>query len=341
MVKIKITNDEKIILRSYVKKSPLILVCLKAQTILMAARGISTEDIADIVGRKERTVILWMRGWRKERMASIVTGHRNNINAGKLTREQMSEIRKVLQSPPSDKGLPKEFWDVPQLKKYISAEFNVIYESNKSYHFLLKFSNLSFKYPDTFDLKRDETAIGLAMKAIRKEINPLLADTSWEVFAADEVKMELEAITRRAWLKRGQRTVLKVNRDKQSQSYLGFLSQKSFVAEVYEMAWQNTDEVLKVLKALLSNHPDKKICIIWDNASFHKSKQLRTELGKGNMLERVHLIAMPPYAPDHNPIEHVWGIAKQKAANIQHGSFEATKKAFTDFIKSRTFSYSI
>ena len=96
-------------------------------------------------------------------------------------------------------------------------------------------------------------------------LSRVLADDSWEVFACDEVKLQQDAIIRRAWLQEGERTIVKVNRDKELQSYIGFLDQKTFKAELFEMDWQKSSEVLKACK---------------------------------QFLERVHLIAMPPYAPE-------------------------------------------
>ena len=253
--------------------------------------------------------------------------------------EQKLFLREVLASPPSDYGLPKEFWDVPQLKEYVQAEFGIGYDCDQSYHCLLKFSNLSFKYADTFDRKRDEAFINQRMRAIKEEIKPLFHDDRWEVFAVDEVRMDQEAIIRKAWLKRGERTIVKVNRVKESQSYIGFLNQKNFQCETFELPWQNSEEVLKACALFLANHPDKKIALIWDNAPFHKSKTIREALKKGGILEHVHLIAMPPYAPDNNPIEHVWNTTKQAIANHQYETFAATKQAFSDFVASRLFRY--
>jgi len=338
--KTNISDEEKVLLRDYAKTSPLLLIRHKAQAVLMASKVISAVDIADIVGRKERTVALWLGDWNDRRFASLFTGHKGNGNAGKLTAEQKAEVQQALQSPPYDYGLPKGFWDVPQLKQYVEASFGVQYESDKSYHFLLKFSNLSFKYADVFDLKRNEALIEQRMQAIKAELAPLLSDDTWEVFACDEVRMDQEGITRKAWLQKGKRTVIKVNRKKESQSYIGFLNQKDFQCELFEMPWQKSSEVLKACEQFLANHPDKKIAIVWDNAPFHKSKEIREQLKAGGMLERVHLIAMPPYAPDHNPIEHVWNTTKQAIANIQHETFAATKQAFSDFVASRLFAYS-
>jgi|SRR5579872_3066793 len=341
MSKIQLTEEEKELLRDYFKTSSLILIRLKCQAIVMKDRGLTTEDIAAVVFRDVRSIERWIKDFLERRMASIFTGHKNNQNAGKLTREQKEEIKEVLAKPPSEVGLPKAFWDVPQLKQYVQAEFGVVYESVQSYHFLLQFSNLSFKYPDTFDFHRDEQAILVRMQEIREEIQPLLASSKWEVFAADEVRIILEAITRRAWLKRGERTVVKVDRKREYQNYLGLLNQKNFTCHIYELVWQKQEEILKALAQFLQAYPDKKICIIWDNARFHKGKLMQEALKRNGLLARVHLIALPPYAPDYNPIEHVWNTTKAKLANHQYEVFEKTKEAFKSLVLSQTFQYKI
>lgn len=341
MVKTKITTEEKVLLKEYVKKTPLITIRSKCYALLIRDKGMQIADIADIVSRDEKTISLWLKDWDEKRIASIFTGHKDNQNASKLTREQKEEIKEALEKPPSIYGIPKEFWDVPSLKEYTQTNFDVIYKSVQSYHFLLTFSKLSFKYPDTFDRRRDELFIKKRIEEIRQEIKPLLSDPQWEVFASDEVRMELEAFTRKAWLKKGERTIVKVNRQREAQSYIGFLNQKNFKCHLYEMPWQNQKEILKVLKLFLRKYPKKKICIIWDNAKFHKGLEIKKALGKGQLLERVHLINMPPYAPDHNPIEHVWNTGKGKMANIQYDDFEKMKESFKKYIDGQKFKYQI
>lgn len=340
MLKTNISEKEKVLLRQHHNESPLRLVRLKAHAVLMWDNGMPDAGVADVVGRSERQVALWRRAWNKCRMASIFSSHLGNTNAAKLTKDQQAQIKSALAQPPHEHGIPKELWDVPALKDYISATFDVVYESDESYYFLLRFAGLSFKYPDTFDRKRNEVLISERMRSIRAEILPLLHREDWEVFACDEVKMQQDAIIRRAWLRKGERTVVKVDRNKQSQSYIGFLNQKNYNCHLYEMAWQNSDEVLKALGQFLKEYPNKRIAIVWDNAPFHKSQQIREQLKNNKLLEKVHLIAMPPYAPDENPIEHVWNTAKQAVANIQRNTFTETKQAFSDFVASRLFRYS-
>ena len=200
----KISGLEKLLLKEHAKSSPLLLVRYKAQAILMDMKGMAAEDIGDLLDRKAYTVNQWLRDWRQRRLSSIFTGHADNSNASKLTHEQLEEVKQTLKQPPSETGLPKEFWDVPQLKQYVKT---------------------------TFDRKRDEVFITERMKAITAERAPLLSDD-----ACDEVRMDQEAVIRKAWLQKGERTIVKVNRKKESQSYIGFLNQKSFDCELFEMS---------------------------------------------------------------------------------------------------------
>lgn len=341
MIRINLSPEEKTLLKEYFKTSPIELIRNKAQTVNMRSGGLKIFEIATALFVGERTVERWLKDFSESRMGSIFSGLSDNQNAAKLTREQKLQIKEVIAKPPSEYGLPKAFWDVPQLKSYIQAEFGVVYESVQSYHFLLKFSDLSFKYPDKFSVRRDEVLVQDKLQAIRAEIADYLTDPSWEVFASDEVRIQLEAITRRAWLKKGKKTVVKVERSKDYQNYLGFLNQKTFVCHVFEIAWGKTEEIIRATSEFLKLYPNKRICIIWDNAACHKGKLLRAELKKSGLLDRVHLITFAPYAPDTNPIEHVWNTTKDTLSNHQYPTFTDTKHAFKNLILNQTFPYQI
>lgn len=341
MIRISLSEQEVDLLRAYSKTSPIGLIREKSQAILLRSRTVLIKDIAFTLNVGYRTVERWIKDFSERRMASIFNGLLGNEHAAKLTRAQKEEVQRILKQKPSAYGLPKEFWDVPQLKEYIYARFGTVYESDRSYHFLLEFGNLRFKYPDKFNVKRDEGKIASRMEEIYGEIIPYLEDSTWEVFVSDEVRIQLEAITRRAWLKRGEKTVLKVERSDDYQNYLGFLNQRTFQCHVLEIAWGRAEEIIKAAAEFIKLYPNKKICIIWDNAKCHKGKLIRAALSKGRVLERVHLVALPPYAPDMNPIEKVWNTTKDKLSNNQDRVFEKTKQKFMILTNNQIFPYQI
>ena len=134
---------------------------------------------------------------------------------------------------------------------------------------------------------------------------------------------------------------MRVERSDDYQNYLGFLNQRTFQCHIFEIAWGNQQEVIKATAEFLTLYPNKKICIIWDNATCHKGILMRKALTKGGLLERVHLVTLPPYAPDCNPIEHVWEVTKDKLSNNQDKLFHLTKQKFMQHVNEQYFYFQI
>jgi transposase len=105
--------------------------------------------------------------------------------------------------------------------------------------------------------------------------------------------------------------------------------------------WQDTENITFALRELLKRYQREKLCIIWDNARWHRSKELRNLLGKGNEFERIHLIWLPPYAPDKNPEEHVWKIGKAAVSNTTTSNLDSLKHVFESAISNKCFNYQI
>ncbi len=59
----------------------------------------------------------------------------------------------------------------------------------------------------------------------------------------------------------------------------------------------------------------------------------------GRLLERITPIHLPPYAPDHNPAEHVRNAAKNNTATIQRETPEETLGASASYVTGRTVDH--
>lgn len=331
-----ITNEERELLSQYLKKASG-SIRNRTHCILLSCENYTPYQISKVLFVAEKTAREWIKKWHQVRMASLFSGNFKNQNAAKLTKKQKQEIKKALQNPPSEYGIPREFWDISALKSFVSAYFSIIYESESSYHFLFHASGFSFKLPATFDLKRNDEEVQKRVEQIRKTITPLFSDPSWVILAEDETRVEWESVIRRCWLPKGEKSILKIHRESSSQCFIGFLNLKTGKPHVYTVVWQNQKEVIKTLKKIQQEYLDKKLCIIWDNAPFHRGKlmqeALKTEL-KGTLF-----IALPPYAPDTNPQEHVWQFAKNHIANKVFLSLQAVTRSFKNIVMSRTYSF--
>jgi transposase len=70
-------------------------------------------------------------------------------------------------------------------------------------------------------------------------------------------------------------------------------------------------EVRTFLRDLL-RHLRGHVIVIWDNATIHKGDAIRALQAR---YSRLHLYRFPGYAPELNPDEGIWRIAKRALAN--------------------------
>ena len=142
------------------------------------------------------------------------------------------------------------------------------------------------------------------------------------------------------WLPKGQRTKLSVDRKKTSQSFFGALSLTSKKVKLYPTEGnQNTEQTTLALERLQRETETEKIAVVLDNARSHHARALTALYEPGRLLERITPIHLPPYAPDHNPAEHVRNTAKNNIATIQHETPEETLGASAPYIAGRTVDY--
>ena len=139
---------------------------------------------------------------------------------------------------------------------------------------------------------------------------------------------------------KGQRTRPSVDRQRTSQSFSGAPSPTSKKVKLYPIEGnQNTEQTILALERLQRETETGKIAVVLDNARFHHAKALTALYEPGQLLERITPIHPPPYAPDHNPVEHVQNAAKSNIATIQHETPEETLGAFASYVTGRTVDY--
>ena len=310
--------------------------------MLLINSGVDIPIVAGFVDRAPSTIKTWIRGLNSMRLASIFSFHIGNSNASKLTPQQRQHLKTVLSQPPSTQGIPGRFWTVPTIRDWMISHLDVDYASDTSIQMILKHAGCRFKLPGSVDKNRaDQQFIDQRMEQIRHQIQHPLADEDHMVFAANKVRLEHEAEIRKAWIHRDDPSVVQVDHKRQAQSYCGFLDHNTGKVDLFTMDWQNTENIIAVLRELTLRHPEKKFTIVWDNARWHPAKALHKLLNNGNEFAHIHLTWMPAYTPDKNPIEKVCNETKNALTNNQPLAFKQTTTTFETFITSSTFNYQL
>lgn len=96
-------------------------------------------------------------------------------------------------------------------------------------------------------------------------------------------------------------------------SIIAGLNQKTALAPWCFQGYCNTEVILTWVKHELLPALRTGMIVIWDNATFHKSPQVKA------LIESVgcKLVFLPPYSPDLNPIEQYWSALKARIRRLR------------------------
>lgn len=111
------------------------------------------------------------------------------------------------------------------------------------------------------------------------------------------------------WIKKGVRKAQKMTACQKRINLLGAINLDSHQIEYQQVDWVNTQSIQGFLEQLIAANPKaSKIHLIWDNAGYHKSKELLSFISN----TKIVLHYLPPYSPNLNPIERLWKIMHEQ-----------------------------
>lgn len=128
----------------------------------------------------------------------------------------------------------------------------------------------------------------------------------------DESGISERPTVRRTWAPKGQTPVIASSGGWHVRSVIGAIvcdangQRPKLYLSIVAGAVHKEDDA-RFLKSL-RRHERGRLILVWDNLASHKAKVVR-EAAKE---KHLHLAYFPPYAPELNPVEYVWAIAKNR-----------------------------
>ena len=113
------------------------------------------------------------------------------------------------------------------------------------------------------------------------------------------------------WGRSDTRIEIPIVNERNRQTYFGALNYqtKEFILREYDVA--NGTSTIEFMKYLRSKFCGKRIMLIWDRATYHKSREIKKFLdsvnqGKEENEWELTCILLAPNCPEQNPVEDVW-----------------------------------
>ena len=125
----------------------------------------------------------------------------------------------------------------------------------------------------------------------------------------DETGIDHQIMKEHCWSAKGQPVVCeKAGKARGRTSLIAGLCNGKVIAPMCFEGHTNTEVFINWLEKVLIPELRPGQVVIMDNASFHKSKRIQEIIAAHG----CHLLYLPPYSPDLNPIEHYWAWLKKK-----------------------------
>lgn len=149
----------------------------------------------------------------------------------------------------------------------------------------------------------------------------------------DESTFYQSGLPRKVWAKKGTKPILPIYGTRAKLNVFGIINPLTGQSHFQYIKNLDSDCFILFLKAILKLYAhSKKIYLVIDNASAHKSKKVsKFLLPHKNKLE---LVFLPPYSPDLNPIEILWReLKKDVVYNTFYPLFDDFKTTLTKSLK--------
>jgi transposase len=278
------------------------------QTRLTALKmGFNSENsnafIAESLGVSEASVKRWFAAFRA---GGIEAALDRKYGIGRPTGLN-EEIEAYLIT-----GLENARWNTAaQARDELEKHFKRRFKYHRVWHWLKKCAGV-LRVPRPVHEKRDSAkaeAFKRNFLGILRRL-PVTRKKPVKIWFADESRYGLLPNHRRVWTLKGLRPH-KLWQSKYDWSYcygaIDPVEGKTVFVQTPSVSMEWTQAFLEQIK---TQYPDHEHIVVWDGAGFHPKDSSHEMIPEG-----IHIVTLPPYSPELNPIEKLWDLIQDHTAN--------------------------
>lgn len=278
--------------------------------LFLIIRGLKTVFIANSLGINRSTVYRIRKKYLLEQTTNFADRPRSKRKR-KYTKEFEERLVTIVHISPRVFGYERNYWILKTLSNYMWKETGIKVSESTIYR-ILKSNKISCHRPKQRIHSPDPDYLEKKSKIEKMVNNPPEGST---VLYLDEHDAHLNPSIRRCWQKVGE----------QKKVYTPGKNEKLYIFGAYSpyekkiVCWKifgrkRSEEFFEFLKHLTKVFPQKKIILILDNFTIHKSKKLNKLIElNSDIKNRLEFVFLPTYAPELNPIERQWNTIKGRA----------------------------
>lgn len=294
----------------------------RLQVVLWSTQGRHTlEDLARLAGRARSTIQIWLDHFEAGGVARVLERESPPGQSSPIGEPQVQAELKA--------GLKSGRWRTARQVAAWLKEAHGIERAAKSIYRWLGKANGALRVPRPAHVLQNPQAAAAFRAELEQRLEELALpkDKPVKIWVADESRFGLHTQSRRCWAWRGQRVVIPQQQRYEWEYVYGALEVLAGDAQFRFMPSVNLDFSRDFLQQIAASDPVAEHVVIWDQAGFHP------RAGAAALPERIHLLPLPPYSPELNPIEGLWDQVQDVTCNQRHTSLDDLEQTLTTALR--------
>ncbi len=283
----------------------------------------SYDEIAEIVGRARSRIQVWTKTFRDKGLAGLLSrSHGGGRKGSMTTAAQQAMIEKLKQGA---------FRTAKQFQIWLRQEHQIKLSVKGVYYHLGKLGG-RLKVPRPSHVKKDDLKVAEFRNTLAEKMLALnLAQhKKVKLWAYDEMRYGLHPLLRKMWSLVGRRVIAPVERRFKWGYLFGAIEVESGSSEFLFTDGVTKDFDCAFLTQISQSDPDCEHVVIGDGAGFHHKENQQCDQP---IPANIHILTLPPYSPELNPIEKLWDILKDKICTRHWSDMEQLERAITEVLQ--------
>ena len=289
---------------------------LRARAVyLILERGLSQSAAAEAIGVARQTVNRWMQRHSKAGETGLKDGRRISSRKGQglLTEAEAKRVRGwITDKCPDQMKLPYMLWTSGVVRELIRRRLRKELGLSTVQSYLNRWGFTPQK-PLTRATQRSEAAIARWLDQEYPKIARRAKREKALIFWGDETGISNQDQIGRGYALKGKTPVVRKTAKKLSVSMISAVNNRGLMRFMCFKGGLNAALFIAFLKRLIESCPEKVFLIV-DNLRVHHAVKVRAWVEAHK--ERIALLFLPAYAPEHNPDEYLNNDLKQQLKNL-------------------------
>jgi len=297
-------------------------VARRANALVLLDRGMSCEEVADVLLLDDDTVRTWYSLFEQAGVKGI-SDFKGGGSVGQLNDAQMVQLKAWV-----SETLPHS---TRMIGAWIENTFGVVYETRGGLIKLLNRLGLEHRKPETISRKLSPAKQEAFVAAYEALLNSL--DTDEAVLFADAVHPTHGVRAVGCWAPKDVKIAVEQTSGRDRLNIHGAVDLETGQTRMIDVLTVDALSTIALLASIEAMYPAmRQIHVFLDNARYHHAKMVTEWLAQPG--RRIVLHFIPAYCPHLNPIERLWGaMHKAITHNRSYPTYDTFCRAVLSFLR--------